>query len=121
MLEGSLLLKFEGNTFAYHSDDLFLRTSYLDGFLDAKANVLIEGKFTTEGEELLFNKTGSQNELYEWRVVKGDYTLPFTGISPVIDFDIAENGTYTCSGDTLLMTLVDASGAETLIDLTRVK
>lgn len=69
----------------------------------------------------MVQQDGQPKWLYEWRVVKGDYTLPFTGTSPVINFDIAENGTYTCSGDSHLITLVDDNGAETLINLRRVK
>ncbi len=120
ILEGALRINFDNGKFAYHSDDLFLRTSFLDGFLDARAKVLIEGTFTTDGEMIQFNKTGAQNELYDWRAVdsKGN-VQPFYTTSPVINFNIAEAGTFECSGDRLFLTFNVPELDDMVFDLTR--
>ena len=120
ILEGALRISFNDDNFAYHSDDLFLRTSFLDGFLDARAKVLIEGTFTTDGETIQYNKTGAQNELYDWRAVdsKGN-VQPFYTTSPVINFNIAEAGTFECSGDRLFLTFDVPSFENVVFDLAR--
>ena len=59
VLEGALRIRFDDGSFAYHSDDLFLRTSFLNGFLDARAKVLIEGTYTSEGDKLQFTKVSA--------------------------------------------------------------
>lgn len=122
VLEGSLRIRFDDGSFAYHSDDLFLRTSFLDGFLDARAKVLIEGTYTSEGDKLQFTKVSAKNELYDWRAVDSAGNVqPFYSTSPVHDFVIAEAGTFACSGDTLRLTF-DAPGLEGMVfDLARVK
>jgi hypothetical protein len=119
--EGALLLKFEGDTFAYHSSDLSLRSAFLDGFLDADANVLIEGTFAIVGDQLSFTKTGAKNELYNWRAVSGDDVQPFYGITPVVNFDIPPSAGFACNGDVLLLQVADFSGASLALDFTRVK
>lgn len=104
ILEGALRIKFGDGTFAFHSDDLFLRTSFLDGFLDARAKVLIEGSYRVEGDVIHYTKTSAQNELYDWRAGKGDETQPFYGSSPVINFSIAEESTFVCNESALTLT-----------------
>lgn len=121
ILEGALLLTFEGGTFAYHSNDLSLRSAFLNGFLDARANVLIEGTYTIEGETVVFTKTGAKNELYDWRAVSGEDVQPFTGITPVVNFDIPPRAAFACNGDLLLLQITDFSGANLALDFNRVK
>ena len=122
ILEGALRLRFDDGAFAYHSDDLFLRTSFMEGFLDARARVLIEGTYTTDGATIQFTKTGAQNELYDWRAVDSQGEVqPFYTTSPVISFNIAETAAYTCAADALTLTF-DAAEIEGLnFEFDRVK
>ena len=122
ILEGTLRISFDNGKFAYHSDDLFLRTSFLNGFLDARAKVLIEGTYVTDGNKIQFTKTSAQNELYDWRAVDANGDVqPFYSTSPIHDFVIAEAGTFDCSDGTLHLTF-EASDLEGMVfDLARVK
>jgi hypothetical protein len=116
---GSLYLSFSGDTFAYHSDDLALRSEFLDSFLDVKARIRIEGTFTGEPDNRMrFTQTGSNNELYEWEIVKDDYYRPFMGTTPIFEFQVAQEGEYVCLDNTLALTLLD-EGEEILLVLTR--
>lgn len=117
---GSLYLRFEEDRFAYHSDDLALRSSFLDSYLEAKARILIEGTYTVDHQDQVhFYQTNIKNELYDWQVVKGDYVRPFTGTSPIFDFKIAEEGLYSCQINNLTLIFLEV-GEELVIDLTRV-
>lgn len=118
IMEGNLYLKFDGSDFSYHSNELALRSSFMDSYLDARADILIEGTYTVEGDLLHFNQQNASNQLYDWVIVKGDYVRPFQGTSPVVPFEIAGEGSYTCDNDTLQLTLRDM-GKEIVIDLVR--
>lgn len=120
ILEGALRISFDDDNFAYHSDDLFLRTSFLEGFLDARAKVLVEGTFTTDGETIQYTKTGAQNELYDWRSVDSNGDIrPFYTTTPVFNFNIAESGTFACNGDSLFLTFDVPNFEDEVFDLTR--
>lgn len=119
VMEGALFLKFDGTNFAYHANGLALRSAFMDSFLDAKADILIEGSYLVEGDTLRFTQLNAANQLYEWVLVKGDYVRPFTGSSPVVPFEIADAGSYSCNDNTLQLTLRD-QGEEITIDLIRV-
>lgn len=118
---GALYISFADGLFAYHSDDLDLRTSFLEGFLDARANVLIEGDYTIEDTTLHFTKTNAKNELYDWRAVSGASVQPFTGTSPVFDFAIADQATFVCADDLLTLTFNVAGFEGASFELTREK
>ena len=118
--EGALYLRFDGTNFTYHANGLALRSAFMDSFLDAKADVLIEGSYVAEGDTLRFTQLSAANQIYEWTIVKGDYIRPFTGTSPVVPFEIAQEGSYTCDNDSLQLTLKD-NEQEVKINLLRVK
>jgi len=118
--EGALYLRFDGTNFTYHANGLALRSAFMDSFLDAKADVLIEGSYVAEGDTLHFTQLSAANQIYEWTIVKGDYIRPFTGTSPVVPFEIAQEGSYTCDNDSLQLTLKD-NEQEVKINLLRVK
>jgi len=118
--EGALYLRFDGTNFTYHANGLALRSAFMDSFLDAKADVLIEGSYVAEGDTLRFTQLSAANQIYEWTIVKGDYIRPFTGTSPVVPFEIAQEGSYICDNDSLQLTLKD-NEQEVKINLLRVK
>mgnify|MGYP001073480482 CR=1 FL=1 len=119
VMEGSLYLKFDGTNFAYHANGLALRSAFMDSFLDAKADILIDGTYQVEDDSLRFTQLNAANQLYEWVVVKGDYIRPFTGTSPVVPFEIADEGSYSCDENSLQLTLKD-QGEQIVIHLVRV-
>ena len=119
---GSDTSRFDVGAFAYHSDDLFLRTSFLEGFLDARARILIEGTYATTGEQIQFTKTGAQNELYDWRAVDSQGNIqPFNTTSPVFNFDIAKSATYTCNDDSLTLVFDEEDLTGPTFNLERIK
>lgn len=118
--EGALYLRFDGTNFTYHANGLALRSAFMDSFLDAKADVLIEGSYVAEEDTLHFTQLSAANQIYEWTIVKGDYIRPFTGTSPVVPFEIAQEGSYICDNDSLQLTLKD-NEQEVKINLLRVK
>ncbi len=119
VMEGALYLKFDGTNFAYHANGLSLRSAFMDSYLDAKADILIDGTYQVEDDTLRFTQLNAANQLYEWVVVKGDYIRPFTGTSPVVPFEIADEGSYSCDENSLQLTLKD-QGEQIVIDLVRV-
>ena len=118
--EGALYLRFDGTNFTYHANGLALRSAFMDSFLDAKADVLIEGSYLVEEDTLRFTQLSAANQIYEWTIVKGDYIRPFTGTSPVVPFEIAQEGSYSCDNDSLQLTLRD-NGEQVNINLLRVE
>lgn len=120
VMEGTLYLRFDGTNFAYHANGLALRSAFMDSYLDAKADILIDGTYLVEGDTLRFTQLNADNQLYDWVVVKGDYVRPFTGNSPVVPFEIASEGRFTCDENSLQLTLRD-QGEEIVIELVRVE
>lgn len=118
VMDGALYLKFNGTSFAYHANGLALRSSFMDSFLDAKADILIEGSYQVRDDTLRFTQLNAENQLYDWMVVKGDYVRPFTGTSPVVPFEIVDMGSFSCDDNSLRLMLSD-QGEEIAIDLVR--
>lgn len=106
IIEGALRLRFEKGAFAYHSDGLILRTSFLDGFIQANANILIEGTTAIEGDKLRFTQTNADNKLTDWKALDAQgNALPLVfANTPVMAFTIADQAAYTCAGDALTLT-----------------
>lgn len=123
IIEGTLRLRFEEGGFAYHSDGLILRTSFLDGFIQANANILIEGTRAIEGDKLLFTQTSADNKLTDWKALDAQGTaLPLVfANTPVMAFTIADQAAYTCAADALMLNFEEDALKAFAFEFERVK
>jgi len=123
IIEGSLRMQFEDGTFAYHSKDLIPQITFLDGFIQATANIFIEGTTKVEADKLLFTQTGIDNKLTDWKALDAQGNpLPLVfANTPVMAFTIAPQATYSCSGDELALVFDVEDLAGQTFNLERIK
>lgn len=122
-IEGGLRLRFEDGGFVYHSEDLVLQISFLNGFIQARANIFVEGTTAIEGDILRFNQTNINNELTDWKALDAQgNALPLVfANTPVMAFEVADQATFSCAGDRLALTFEVEDLAGQTFDLERVK
>lgn len=100
--EGILTMQFDGANYTYASDGFVLRIDMdASNYMEASANLLAVGTFSTANDEILFNNASSSSEITGWRIYMNGTYLDYPGTPPTLIFGSPASGAYTCSADTL--------------------
>lgn len=108
---GSLIMSFTGDTFAYASDGMKIRLDMgPNRYMESEFIVFVTGNYSTKNGIITYSNITTSQEILVWRAVDNGEVVGVPGSGPTVQYPPPSGGPYGCTTDTLTLQVPGSSG-----------